>query len=1082
MSFAGIQNRLHAQHTFKNGPFARCRHIRVLQSHPNFHHFVFKIPRSVMRKSAVLYGEYRKVDGSAPDTRGYNYHKALGFFLDLMHRISGIKGKNEDVNSGKDTVVILEYVPNPENAKRCLGWRIHVFTTRCPDVMRTLRKQLEYFSTVLKKNKPIEEHQHHYRISTLPEYVTGVCDIYNNNTKMSSILDSVYENDGEDMDACPLSPRHIFDPANSELEGEEMADVTDDGFVFAHPEYTLRIRPNLLQPGIFFNKYLLDYFMLTVCDPEVYIRDLGDHQGNEITFQTHHPRCRLPDGFHGDGPFVRPSNFDLDAFKGMRIVHVPSDRVAYDPNRPASHSNKPPRVSFGFFEFKSLMNGSKNEPTSIGMLEYANPTDQPLRHKMMIHQHGLSDIDMIYLQSEERKGWMDDEARKDLMVEEFIARCWEDPEANISVPLLSVARWFKYDYTGERFSFPCPVSDMSVFANRNIRLMDTYDKIFSVSASHRSLFLLNHAKYDNWRHVMDMHFNLCFTGDGATSKSHQLEWIDKMSIPGVCETFAYQTVKSEAQDADANHFRYIFNEAPSGMIMKSRNKDTTQTDIMKDRLITQTVRYKSLFIDEHTGKRTSVKGTSQCIATYFGASNQPKTNAEEAMQTRFHWIESEKIHRPGANIHDKMQEEETMSASNRARKASFIMYHQFEDMIMALTWTFIRIQRIAEPNVAVAHRVLQHFNTYLRRAHGIKMEPRDQERIVALCRHLTIVNAKEKLFHTPGGKYHDVAFDVRQIVDMEPLMVCTLEIVIFAIGLCWECIDNSNQRKVLGVLWTQHKASPTYRTMVDAGQTVDYNYVAFPRQERIESIVHGLMPESEGLMSKSTVKTVLTELREKQVDTRQFTPEPEQRMFNDGFPEPDPSTNMCKREGFILEGVNTYVHMALFSDLRRNTNKNVYKDCIRQILHKYTPNRRILLGVNKRVRGAVRNPHLFDVLTLAPRNKMLVITTGVQMSRASMVLLGATNDEEQYVLDMDLDSYGFRSRAIQLDMADVSTFTFIQQMKYKEMMGRDDEHEIQYPHDLLGLNKERKRMLDANECTDLPTLSSKMKRQKVQHI
>ena len=63
-------------------------------------------------------------------------------------------------------------------------------------------------------------------------------------------------------------------------------------------------------------------------------------------------------------------------------------------------------------------------------------------------------------------------------------------------------------------------------------------------------------------------------------------------------------------------------------------------------------------------------------------------------------------------------------------------------------------------------------------------------------RHLTIINAKEKLFHTWPGKYHGVPFDVRQIVDMEPLMVCTLEIVIFAIGLCWECIDNSNQRKM----------------------------------------------------------------------------------------------------------------------------------------------------------------------------------------------------------------------------------------------------------------------------------------------
>ena len=41
---------------------------------------------------------------------------------------------------------------------------------------------------------------------------------------------------------------------------------------------------------------------------------------------------------------------------------------------------------------------------------------------------------------------------------------------------------------------------MSVFANRCIRVMAAYDKLFSMSATHRTLFLLNHAKYDNWRH------------------------------------------------------------------------------------------------------------------------------------------------------------------------------------------------------------------------------------------------------------------------------------------------------------------------------------------------------------------------------------------------------------------------------------------------------------------------------------------------------------------------------------------------------------------------------------------------------
>ena len=181
--------------------------MRVLRSHPNFHHFVFRIPRSVMRKSAVLYGEYRKPDGSAENTRGYSYHNALGFFLDLMHRISTIKAKQEDTNSGKDTVVILEYVPNPEPHKRCVGWRIHVFTTRCPDVMRTLRRQLDHYASTLAKKKPLDESQTHYSISTLPEYVTQVCDIYNNNTKMSAILDSVYGTDGEESAECPLNPK-----------------------------------------------------------------------------------------------------------------------------------------------------------------------------------------------------------------------------------------------------------------------------------------------------------------------------------------------------------------------------------------------------------------------------------------------------------------------------------------------------------------------------------------------------------------------------------------------------------------------------------------------------------------------------------------------------------------------------------------------------------------------------------------------------------------------------------------------------------------------------------------------------------
>ena len=65
-----------------------------------------------------------------------------------------------------------------------------------------------------------------------------------------------------------------------------------------------------------------------------------------------------------------------------------------------------------------------------------------------------------------------------------------------------------------------------------------------------------------------------------------------------------------------------------------------------------------------------------------------------------------------------------------------------------------------------------------------------------------------------------------------------------------------------------------------------------------------------------------------------------------------------------------------------------------------------------------------------------------------------------------------------LNMDDVNAFAFIQQMKYTEYMGRDNENNVDYPKDLKGANKERKRVLDVNECVGLPTLSQRMKRQR----
>ena len=285
MSFAGIQNRLHAQHTFKNGPFARCRHIRVLQSHPNFNHFVFKIPRSVMRKSAVLYDTVKPA-ARRPTHEGSTTTKLL-FFLDLMHRISGTK-QNEDVNNdrhGRDTRVRAQPGERPAlfAASTCSRRDAPTSCARCANSW--------HFSSILKKNKPIEEHQHHYKILPCPS-THRVCDIYNNNTKMSAILTGLRNRRG-DMDAS-LSPRHIFDVSNSELEEESGHARRQRRFrsrTPVHAAYPSQPPP----PGIFFNKYLLDYYAHGSGPGSIHSRTAGPPETRSA--QTHHPRFRLPEGF-----------------------------------------------------------------------------------------------------------------------------------------------------------------------------------------------------------------------------------------------------------------------------------------------------------------------------------------------------------------------------------------------------------------------------------------------------------------------------------------------------------------------------------------------------------------------------------------------------------------------------------------------------------------------------------------------------------------------------------------------------------------------------------------------------------------
>ena len=125
---------------------------------------------------------------------------------------------------------------------------------------------------------------------------------------------------------------------------------------------------------------------------------------------------------------------------------------------------------------------------------------------------------------------------------------------------------------------------MSIFANRAIRVLDFYDNGLFVSAQHKTLFLLNHSKYDAYRNTTNLHFNQVYTGEGATSKSFLFEKMEEMSIQGTVQTLTYQTTRADAIDGDQNDTIHVFNEAPPGMFITNKNVDNTQEAMFKESL------------------------------------------------------------------------------------------------------------------------------------------------------------------------------------------------------------------------------------------------------------------------------------------------------------------------------------------------------------------------------------------------------------------------------------------------------------------------------------------------------------------
>mgnify|MGYP006075374567 CR=1 FL=1 len=473
------------------------------------------------------------------------------------------------------------------------------------------------------------------------------------------------------------------------------------------------------------------------------------------------------------------------------------------------------------------------------------------------------------------------------LVHEFQSRCWST-DSSISGPAKAIVEFYNRKFPIIKAP-PQSTSNLSVFGDIIHRRMTQLEKVCFVSTAHRPLLLLLTARNDAYRDSHGLHFNMVFTGEGATSKSFLLETMAACSIEDTAEIISYETSKANAIDGPRNDQINIFNEAPPGTLTNTKansSSDKATSAQFKERLTSNKVNVKTFFQREGSYIREQRMSKSECIGSWFGATNDPVSGVEDALRTRFHWVSFEQKNRPGMGIPECTSAVKNQSSSieGRAQRYAFQEAYKQEQMVLFIAEKLISCGIMKQVYQKESDVIFSRFESAMSKA-GHSCAPRDQKRLKIIARILTLVYAFECTFKIPGGACYDKeTFEVKDVLQMEPLLYIIPEIAYFSIELLSDQYFDPSKDKVLdgirsivkskfyegGVYMEEMYSDGDFSGKEDA-PTKDYNYIELPyTQSQLKAKIFASIPTSLGRPSGNNINHVLYELAKKNITHQHY--------------------------------------------------------------------------------------------------------------------------------------------------------------------------------------------------------------------
>lgn len=379
---------------------------------------------------------------------------------------------------------------------------------------------------------------------------------------------------------------------------------------------------------------------------------------------------------------------------------------------------------------------------------------------------------------------------------------WSDT-ASVSDPIKIMSR-YQMDFATWTLEEPIIVWDneMSYFGNMVSTDMWSFEVDFGISTTHSILYRLMICAMNSYRYKMTLHTNMLLCGSGATGKSHMLDTIAEIFIPGTTTKVTHSTDKAAAVDSDNNDHISLYHEAPPGFLgAGDKNSDqNTGSHLLKDMMTSCSVTTDTIHVDSDTGRRHKIKCESESVGVFLIATNERADSIPEALATRMQNICVDTVNRPGFNVVDKADSQPS-EASEKA-KINHIKRWRMRQLMVNMVEKSIFTGCIKDVDVSIPRAVYAKMVNHMEKAGiiGSGTTVRGKSFLINFVRTMTILHAVDKFANDPYSKGYKKKINFENIMDIQPYLIASEEITLFCLTLCADTLVDINNFRVTEVL------------------------------------------------------------------------------------------------------------------------------------------------------------------------------------------------------------------------------------------------------------------------------------------